>query len=227
MLIINDLNKSYGGKEILSKINIKFHHGNIYGIMGHNGAGKSTFFRCICRLEKYKGNIVDENFTNLKNNIAYLSTNPYFYPKLTGKEYLMFFRRISKTSNDIDIAEWNKLFKLPLEEYVEEYSTGMKKKIAFFALLLQNKQILILDEPFNGLDIDAVIIFKQIILKLKEKHCLILIASHTIESLTDISDKIYFLNNGEFEKEYTKETYSNIVSDLSENLEKEISKIKF
>ena len=218
MLEILGLNKSYGSKIVLQNLNTSFHEGNIYGIIGGNGAGKTTLFRCICQLENYSGSIKHEVYTNsLKNNIAYLPTEPYFYPKITGNEFIEFYRKISGRKIDRKLDEIKELFELPLNSYIDKYSTGMKKKIAFLAVLNLQRSIYILDEPFNGLDIHAVLLFKKIILKLKETSTII-VSSHILDSLKNISDTIQYLQDGKFEKEYFANEYDKIEDDIYNSL---------
>jgi len=219
MLVIKNLSKSFGNHTVLNDINIHFPKGDIYGIIGSNGAGKSTFFRCICGLNAYQGEIQTDSDETIRNSIAYLPTEPYFYPKITGKEYLEFFRKIADKSTSKFSDELIDLFNLPLNNYIEKYSTGMKKKIAFLAILLLDRPIYILDEPFNGLDLDAVILFKKIILKLKNKDTIILISSHIINSLTDICQQIHYLNNGNFVNSYTSTDFKNIEKDISNTID--------
>jgi len=225
MIKIENLTKAYGTNVVLSNTYIDFPNEGIIGVIGHNGAGKSTLFRCICQLENYKGTIAHNLKSKVKNHIGYLPTSPYFFPKLTGREYLAFFQAMSNQSDNSNIKEWNSLFQLPLDKYIEKYSTGMKKKISFFGILLQKKDVYILDEPFNGLDMDAVLLFKKILLELKQKGRLVIISSHIISSLTDICDNIHYLNGGVFEKSYNPESYLDIEKSLFQKLDENISKM--
>lgn len=128
MLKISKLYISYKNKDVLNNINVEFEKGHIYGIIGPNGAGKSTLYKCICKLKSYVGDIYHNEFDRLNHNICFLETNPYFYPKLTGIEYLTFYNKIAGQPEIEMIQEWNILFELPLSEYIENYSTGMKKR---------------------------------------------------------------------------------------------------
>lgn len=226
MLKINQLEKSYGSKMVLKNITASFDAGNVYGVIGSNGAGKSTLFRCICGLENYKGTISHKKHTKrLKNHIAYLPTEPYFYPKITGKEYLEFYAKISENNISKSHEHLNDLFQLPLNTYIDKYSTGMKKKIAFLAILLLQRSIYILDEPFNGLDLDSVLLFKNIILELKNKNATVFVSSHIINSLTGICDTIQYLGDGKFIKKYSEEGegFSKIEMEVTKDLEDKVS----
>ncbi len=216
-LTIEHLIKNYGSKKVLNDISISFELGKIQGIIGENGAGKSTFFECLCGFKKYEGKIN----CNPKN-IAYLPTSPFFYPKLTGNEYLAFIYKITNTQKKKDLEE---LFQLPLNKYVENYSTGMKKKLSFLGLLLLDKSIYIFDEPFNGVDLAGVELFNSIIKKLKEQGKTILISSHIINSLTTICDDIYHLDKGVFSERYSKENFISLKSKISSSFDKKVSDI--
>jgi ABC-2 type transport system ATP-binding protein len=194
MIEIKGLHKSYGNNEVLKDINLTFKNGNVYGIVGENGAGKTTLFRCMAGLESYSGEIVAE-LNPLKNHLGLLLTEPFFFTKITGKEYIMLLCNArGKTNINID---YKNIFELPLQQYASTYSTGMKKKLAITAILLQENQYFILDEPFNGVDIQSNIILTEIILKLKALNKIVLISSHIFSTLSDTCDEIHLLKKGE------------------------------
>lgn len=211
MISIENLSKSYGSKIVLEKINLNFLKGKVYGIVGENGAGKTTLFNCIAGLEKHEG-IVKYEFGLLKNHLGYLQTEPYFFPKITGNEYIKLLcnaRNISST----DLGERN-IFDLPLDEYAVKYSTGMKKKLALTALLLQENKVIILDEPFNGVDIQSNIIIIEIIQKLKEMGKSIIISSHIFSTLSDTCDEIMLLKNGRIIQSVLKDQFSVLENEM-------------
>lgn len=211
MISIENLSKSYGSKIVLENINLNFLKGKVYGIVGENGAGKTTLFNCIAGLEKHEG-IVKYEFGLLKNYLGYLQTEPYFFPKITGNEYIKLLcnaRNISIT----DLGERN-IFDLPLHEYAVKYSTGMKKKLALTALLLQENKVIILDEPFNGVDIQSNIIIIEIIQKLKEMGKSIIISSHIFSTLSDTCDEIMLLKNGKIIQSVLKDEFSILENEM-------------
>ncbi len=165
----------------------------MYGIVGENGAGKTTLFRCMAGLESYNGEIISD-VKNLKNHLGLLFTTPYFFSKITGKEYiqLLLNARNIKVSN---IEEKN-IFDLPLQQYASTYSSGMKKKLALTAILLQENKYFILDEPFNGVDIQSNIVITEIIKKLKQLGKTIIISSHIFSTLSDTCNEIHLLKKG-------------------------------
>jgi ABC-2 type transport system ATP-binding protein len=205
MIKISGLYKSYGNNEVLKNINLEFLKGNVYGIVGENGAGKTTLFRCIAGLEKYHGDIVAE-LSPLKNHLGLLLTEPFFFSKITGKEFIrLLCNARGKTKVDIDSKN---IFDLPLNQYASTYSTGMKKKLALTAILLQENDYFILDEPFNGVDIESNILLIEIILKLKELNKIVLISSHIFSTLSDTCDQIHLLRKGEQIKSVQKPEFS-------------------
>lgn len=207
MLSIVNLSKSYGKKKILDAIKLQFHPGEINGIVGENGAGKTTLFNCIAGLESFEGNINYET-TILKNTIGFLETNPEFLSKITGKEYLQLVCN-ARNIKEVNFDEQN-IFDLPLKQYAETYSTGMKKKLAFTGILLQNNDIFILDEPFNGVDIQSNIIIKELLKKLKEKGKIVLLSSHIFSTLQDTCDYLHYLKAGKIKKTVEKENFESI-----------------
>ncbi|MDP4913688.1 MAG: ATP-binding cassette domain-containing protein [Saprospiraceae bacterium] len=194
MIKIKELSKLFGNKEVLKNLSMEFSKGNVYGIVGENGAGKTTLFRCIAGLESYSGEIISDVMP-LKNHLGLLLTEPFFFTMMTGREYIrLLCNARGKTNVDIDNKN---IFDLPLEQYASTYSTGMKKKLAITAILLQENEYFILDEPFNGVDIQSNIILTEIILKLKELNKIVIISSHIFSTLSDTCDEIHLLRKGE------------------------------
>lgn len=193
MIEVRNVSKKYGAKEVLKNINLNFDQGKVYGIVGENGAGKTTLFRCMAGLEQHQGTITS-NLIPLKNHLGLLLTEPYFLSKITGAEYIRLLCN-SRNINITDIGDRN-IFDLPLNEYATVYSTGMKKKLAITAILLQGNAYFILDEPFNGVDIQSNIIIEEIIHKLRELKKTVIISSHIFSTLNDTCDEIHLLSHG-------------------------------
>lgn len=205
MIHIKSLSKSYGSKAVLNNINISLEKGKVYGIVGENGAGKTTLFKCIAGFEPYEGDI-KADVHPLKNHLGYLNTNPIFLSRITGWEYLKLLS-VARGHKSENFEEQN-VFDLPLQEYAESYSTGMKKKLALYGILLQHNDIYILDEPFNGVDIHSNMIISEIIQKLKAAGKTVLISSHIFSTLSECCDEIHLLKNGNFVQSATHETFS-------------------
>lgn len=224
MIKIQSLNKAYGSKQILSDINLHFNKGDINGVVGENGAGKTTLFKCLAGLESFDGKIEFDNGI-LKNVTGFLTTDPYFLTKITGKEYLQLFcnaRNVTIT----DFEEKN-IFDLPLNQYADTYSTGMKKKLALTAILLQKNEVFILDEPFNGVDIQSNIVIKEILLKLKELKKTVIISSHIFSTLSETCDYLHHLKNGRIIKSVAKNDFKSIEDEMKlTGVKHQIDKLK-
>jgi len=213
MIAVRNLSKKYGTNDVLKNINIEFDKGKVFGIVGENGAGKTTLFRCIANLEEYEGEI-NSDPTPIKNHLGLLLTEPFFFQKITGKEYIQLLcnARNIKLS---DIEDRN-IFDLPLKQYASTYSTGMKKKLALTAILLQGNDFFILDEPFNGVDIQSNIIITEIIHKLKALDKTVIISSHIFSTLSDTCDEIHLLNKGCFIKSVQKKDFQELETEMKQ-----------
>jgi ABC-2 type transport system ATP-binding protein len=194
MINIIALSKSFGKKQVLKNINLTFEKGMVYGIVGENGAGKTTLFRCIAGLEEYEGKVISD-VEILKNHLGLLMTDPYFFPRITGREYIQLLCNARGVDPGLTVDQ--NVFELPLEEYAFAYSTGMKKKLALTAILLQENDFFILDEPFNGVDIQSNMIITEIIRKLKSLGKIVVISSHIFSTLRENCDMICQLREGE------------------------------
>lgn len=213
MIEVTNLVKKYGNTTILNDISLTFKPGEIVGVVGENGAGKTTLFKCLTGLESFDGAIIFSS-EELKNEIGYLSAEPYFLSKITGKEYI----HLLCSAKDIEISDFEdkNIFDLPLNQYAETYSTGMKKKLALTATLLQKNSIFIFDEPFNGVDIQSNIIIKEVLLKLKSLNKTVILSSHIFSTLQETCDKLYHLKNGKIVNCVEKEDFHKIESSMKE-----------
>ncbi|MFA5417892.1 MAG: ATP-binding cassette domain-containing protein [Bacteroidales bacterium] len=193
MITIKDLTVSYEKpKKVINGLNLSLGEDTIHGIVGLNGSGKTTLLNTLYGLKKPDAGVIRHDGSPLtKKQMSYLVTENYFYANITGREYLGLFK-----NQPFDEDKWNQLFLLPLDQIIDGYSTGMKKKLALLGILKQDKPIMILDEPFNGLDIETCRVIRTILLRLKEKGKTIVITSHIIETLTNLCDFIHFLENG-------------------------------
>jgi len=211
MITIQSLSKSYGKHKVLHDINLTFKKGEVSGVVGENGAGKTTLFKCIAGLESFDGNI-EYGGNILKNVTGYLPTELFFFSKMTGVEYLRLVcnARNLKRTNIVN----SNIFDLPLNEYAETYSTGMKKKLALTGLLIQKNEVFILDEPFNGVDIQSNIIIREIILKLKQLDKIVIMSSHIFSTLNDSCDHLHYLKDGIIKSSALKGEFEQIENEM-------------
>ena len=211
MISLESLSKSFGKKTVLKDINLTFESGKTYGIVGSNGAGKTTLFNCIAGLETFKGSIKSKH-EHPKNTLGFLPTHPYYFSKITGQEYINFVCQ----SRDISIENMasKNIFDLPLNHYATTYSTGMQKKLALTAILLQQNNWFILDEPFNGVDIQSNILITEILLHLKSLQKTIIMSSHIFQTLKDTCDEIFFLDKGQIEAHILKGQFEQFEAEM-------------
>ena len=225
MIEIRELNKKYGSKQVLTDVNLSIEKGKVYGIVGRNGAGKTTMFRCIIGLESHQGEIHSE-LEPLKNHTGFLPTNPFMMSRITAWEYLK-LHSIARNIKTEDFEDKN-IFNLPLNEYAMNYSTGMKKKLALMAIFLQKNDLYILDEPFNGVDIQSNFIITKIISQMKESGKTVLISSHIFSTLKDCCDQIFLLKEGRIDKTVDPSQYDILEEEMkSAIIGDQLDKIKF
>lgn len=212
MIRIENLSVNYGNHRVLKGINTTFQPGTIYGIAGLNGAGKTTFFNVLSNVVKpTEGKISFNDPGSASENVCYLETTNFFYSRITGNEYLKIFKQ---TNAGFSLEGLQQYFKLPLDEMIETYSTGMKKKLALLAALKKDKDVYLLDEPFNGLDLETNKILELIITSLKKKGKTILVSSHIIDPLLTIADEIRLLENGSFTKTFSRDQFDKVEEEL-------------
>ncbi|QFZ55350.1 ATP-binding cassette domain-containing protein [Oceanihabitans sp. IOP_32] len=213
MIKIEKLSKFYGKKQVLNSIDLEFKKGKVYGIVGENGAGKTTLFRCISGLENFKGNI-SSDYAKLKDHLGLLLTEPYFFSKITGKEYIQLLANARQT--ELTNIEDKNIFDLPLNQYASTYSTGMKKKLALTAILLQENNVFILDEPFNGIDIQSNLIITEIIKRFKKLEKTVIISSHIFSTLANTCDEIFLMKNGKILKKVDQDDFNILEKEMKE-----------
>lgn len=206
MLTIRNLQVEYKKEfPVLKGIDLSMESGKIHGLVGLNGAGKTTLLNTLYSFIRPSAGSVSYNDRSLKRlDIAYLEAENYFYPYMTGREYLDLF---PAGKNGFKTDNWQQLFHIPLDDITENYSTGMRKKLALLAVLKLDKPIVVLDEPFNGLDLESAHILSIVLQQFREKEKTILITSHIYEALMPLCDYIHHLENGNIEKSYSREQF--------------------
>lgn len=194
MLSIEGLVAGYGPKTVLDGVNLRLDEGVVHGLVGRNGEGKTTLLDALYGFVPPRaGTVRFRGRPALPTDIGYLPTRNFFYPRITGREYLAVFRSRNPTS---DVEGWSRVFELPLDGYVETYSTGMQKKLALLGVLGLDRPVLVLDEPFNGLDLESNQLLGRLIRTLAESGRTVLLTSHILESLTRTCTRIHLLAGG-------------------------------
>ncbi len=212
MIEIDSLSKSYGSLAVLKNISLTLDQDQVHGVVGRNGAGKTTFFNCLVGIESYTGTI-SYSGNNLREESAYLPTRPYMMSHITGHEYLRLIAN-ARHIQTID-PEVRDLFELPLDRYASTYSTGMQKKLALTGLLLQKSEVFLLDEPFNGVDMESNLLIQSLIERLRSLTKTIVISSHIFQTLEKSCDVIHHLEDGHIIKSYLKNELHLLEKELS------------
>ena len=215
MIQLVEISKSFGSHVVLDRLSFTFENNKVYGIVGKNGSGKTTLFRCMTGLESCKGEVVSEH-QPLKDHIGYLPTELFFFKLMTGLEYVRFVchARNKKIEN---IAGKN-FFDLPLNDYISTYSTGMKKKLALFAILLQDLPYYIFDEPFNGIDLQSSELVLELIKALKQRGKTVIMSSHIYTTLTQTCDEICLLDEGCFKQHVLKADFDTLEQSMHQEI---------
>lgn len=221
MIEILDLRKAYGAHQVLRGVSLRLHPGTIHGLVGANGAGKTTLINCLYGLESdYQGTVRETSGRGLRHTTGLLPYEPYFYPRLTGREYLEYCLQ-ARGRPLLSFAGWNELLELPLDQYADDYSAGMRKKLALLALLVQKYEYLILDEPFNGLDLSTNLLLKEILRRLRGRGTGILLTSHLLSALLETADEITVLAEGRVQRHYAAAEFGTLENDLLDRLHRD------
>lgn len=204
MIEITNLCKSFKDTKVLNDITIKIKKGNIIGIIGRNGSGKTVLFKCICGLiSPTKGTVKINNKIlgkdiDIPNNIGAIIETPGFLPNYNGFKNLKFLAMIKNQINNEHIKDTIKLVGLnpDSKKHVGKYSLGMRQRLGIAQAIMENPDILILDEPMNGLDNEGVKDMRKLFLSLKEQGKTILLASHNKEDIEVLCDEVYMMDKG-------------------------------
>lgn len=207
-IIVKDLSKKFKKITILENINMKFESGKIYGIVGRNGSGKSVFLKILCSFYKpTTGKILFDNVNYNSNNnfppsVRALIENPTFFPDLTGFENLKLLSSIQNKIGDEEIIKTLDQVNLLSEKdkKYSEYSLGMKQKLGIAQVLMENPDVMIFDELFNGIEEKTVEKIRNILLELKNQNKIIIVTSHIKEDIDILSDEVYKFDCGRVER---------------------------
>lgn len=217
MLKIEHLTKIYGDKKAVDDLSLHISAGEIYGFIGHNGAGKTTTLKACCGILQYDGGEITvdgvsmkENPLACKKNIAYIPDNPDLYEFMSGIQFLNFVadifgvgaadrrKRIEKYADAFEITD-------DLSQPVSAYSHGMKQKLAIISALLHEPKLIIMDEPFVGLDPKATHLLKEIMKDMCSKGSAIFFSTHVLEVAEKLCDKVAIIKGGKLIRSGTME----------------------
>ena len=207
MITIKDLRKSYGKNEVLKGINLTINEGDIYAFVGSNGAGKTTTIKSMLGILPFdSGDVLYDDLSiktdglKIKEELAYIPDNPDIYEHLTGLEYLNFIADMYETSEEYrneKIREYAKELEIDtkLNDKIGSYSHGMKQKIVIISALIHNPKVIIMDEPFVGLDPISTHTLKEIMKKLTKEGKIIFFSTHVLDVAEKLCNKIAIIKN--------------------------------
>lgn len=209
MLEARSLTKYFDHKCAVHNVNFSIERGEVLGYLGPNGAGKSTTIKMLTGMIEpsqgqifYQGRTVYEDFTAFQPRIGYIPEEAHVYPHLSGREYLQLVGRLRGMPRRVlepKMDELLRLFSLGNESHVplSSYSKGMRQKVLLAAALLHNPDVLILDEPFSGLDATSAMVLRNLLRGLAERGKIILYSSHVLEVVEKVCSKVVILHKGE------------------------------
>lgn len=208
MLKIEHLSKFYGDKKAVDDLSLHIEKGHIYGFIGHNGAGKTTTLKSIAGILQFEqgdifieGKSIKTNPLECKKIMAYIPDNPDLYEYLTGIKYLNFIAdiyEVEMSKRQELIQKYSEMFEIAdsLKEPISAYSHGMKQKLAVISALIHSPKLLIMDEPFVGLDPKASHLLKELMHQLCNQGGAIFFSTHVLEVAEKLCDQIAIIKNG-------------------------------
>ena len=225
MLVIRDLEKIYKGTtKGVSGITLHVEKGDIYAFIGHNGAGKTTLLKAITGIHAFdRGTVLIDGLDitkepeEVKRRIAYVPDNPDIYEFMTGVQYLNFIADIfgvSEAERKARIAEYADMFEITdsLGDLISGYSHGMKQKLVLISALIHEPKLLVMDEPFVGLDPKATFLLKEIMRKMTEAGAAIFFSTHVLDVAEKLCNKVAIIKEGHL---VTSGLMSEVVRDRS------------
>ena len=217
MLEINGLSKSYGSHKAVDKLSMRIANGEIHGFIGHNGAGKTTTLRSIAGIMQFEegtimidGHSIKEEPLACKKIMAYIPDNPDLYEFMSGIQYLNFIADIfgvDVSTRDERIHRYTDLFEITnvLDDAISSYSHGMKQKLAIVSAWIHEPKLILMDEPFVGLDPKASHILKQMMREFCDQGNAILFSTHVLEVAEKLCDRVAIIKDGKLIRSGTME----------------------
>ncbi len=222
VLDIKNYSKSYGNdKKVVNNVSLTVESGDIYGFIGHNGAGKSTTIRAVVGVLDFNegeifidGHSVKDEPIECKKLTAYIPDNPDLYENLTGIQYLSFISdvfEIDEKKSQSLIKKYGDMFEITdsLGDLISSYSHGMKQKVAIISALIHEPKLMVLDEPFVGLDPKASFTLKQIMHEMCENGAAVFFSTHVLDVAEKLCNKIAIIKKGEIIDTGTMEELTN------------------
>lgn len=208
MLELRNVTKRYSGIPVVDQVSFIARSGEVTGYLGPNGSGKSTTLKMIAGLIQpsegkiyFRGEPIDDDLIEHKQRLGYVPEEPHLYPHLTGAEYLEMVGQLRGLPERVLKNKINgllTLFSLHEDRYVaiSSYSKGMRQKVLLSAALMHNPEIILLDEPFSGLDVNSALVLRTVIQELASRGKTVLFSSHELDVVERVSAHVVILHKG-------------------------------
>lgn len=201
---LENVSKRFKNENVLKGISYSFESGKIYSIVGRNGSGKSVLLKIIAGLYlQDKGNVLFDNknynmINEIPNNLGIVIEQPSFINDLTGLENLKLLASIRNVATERDIVESLEIVNLKddMNKKYSKYSLGMRQKLSIAQAIMEHQKVILLDEPFNGIDRQSVVAIKEYLKKVKNDDKLIIITTHIMDDVVDLSDVMLYIEDG-------------------------------
>ena len=207
-IVVKNLTKKFKEATVLNNVNITFEQGKVHGLIGRNGSGKTMLMKCICGIVPYKIGEIRVNDkvigkdVDIPENVGVIIETPGFLPNYSAFNNLKFLAKIKNKIGSTEIRNAIKSVGLNPDDkkHVGKFSLGMRQRLGLAQAIMENPELLILDEPMNGLDKDGVCDMREYLLDLKSQGKTILIASHSAEDIGILCDTVCEMDKGKLEK---------------------------
>lgn len=201
---LENVSKRFKNENVLNGISYSFESGKIYSIVGRNGSGKSVLLKIIAGLYlQDKGNVLFDNknynmINEIPDNLGIVIEQPSFINDLTGLENLKLLASIRNVATERDIVESLEIVNLKedMNKKYSKYSLGMRQKLSIAQAIMEQQKVILLDEPFNGIDRQSVVAIKEYLKKAKNEDKLIIITTHIMDDVVDLSDVMLYIEDG-------------------------------
>ena len=212
MIEIKNVTKKYGNKVAVDDVSFTVNDGDIFAFIGHNGAGKTTLIKSIVGIHDFEegdilidGKSIKEDPVECKKLMAYVPDNPETYEHMKAIDYINFIcdmYEVSKETREKNITKYAKIFEMEdkLNDTIDSYSHGMKQKIVLISALAHDPKILIMDEPFVGLDPKAVFDIKEILNKMVKEKKIVFYSTHILDVAEKLCSRVAIIKNGKLVK---------------------------
>ncbi len=201
---LENVSKRFKNENVLKGISYSFESGKIYSIIGRNGSGKSVLLKIIAGLYlQDKGNVLFDNknynmINEIPDNLGIVIEQPSFINDLTGLENLKLLASIRNVATERDIVESLEIVNLKddMNKKYSKYSLGMRQKLSIAQAIMEHQKVILLDEPFNGIDRQSVVAIKEYLKRVKNEDKLIIITTHIMDDVVDLSDVMLYIEDG-------------------------------